>query len=208
MKDAGEFRLSNGGLDGKSDLPVQIKEFSAERILSNVNLNWSTAQEINIHHFEIEVAKGNEAFQSEQFEKIGEVISKGRSAVLQSYSFTDNTPDKKGVRYYRIKNVDAFGNYSYSKAIPVVFGDELEWQVFPNPSNGKYNLLCQSAAGGDIHLSIFNSVGQKIKEMKFAANGFVQKQDIDISKNAFANGIYTLHIRTDMKTYVLRLVKQ
>jgi hypothetical protein len=208
VKDAGEFRLSNGGLDGKSDLPVQIKEFSAERILSNVNLKWSTAQEINIHHFEIEVAKGNEAFQSEQFEKIGEVTSKGRSAILQSYSFTDNTPDKKDVRYYRLKNVDAFGNYSYSKAMPAVFSAELEWQVFPNPSNGIFNLLYQSMPGSTIQLRIINSVGQQVKEIKFAANGFVQKQEIDLSKNVFANGIYILQIRTDTKTYVLRLVKQ
>jgi hypothetical protein len=208
VKDAGEFRLSNGGLDGKSDLPVQIKEFSAERLLSNTDLKWSTAEEINIHHFEIEVAKGNEAFQSEQFEKIGEVISKGRSAVPQSYSFTDNTPDKKGVRYYRLKNVDVPGNYSYPKAIPVVFNEEMEWQVFPNPSNGKYNLLYQSAAGDEIQLRIFNSIGQLVKQMNFAANGFVQRQDIDLSKNIFGNGIYVLQIQTKEKTHILRLVKQ
>jgi hypothetical protein len=208
VKDAGEFRLSNGGLDGKSDLPVQIKEFSAERLLSNTDLKWSTAEEINIHHFEIEVAKGNEAFQSEQFEKIGEVISKGRSAVPQSYSFTDNTPDKKGVRYYRLKNVDVPGNYSYPKTIPVVFNEEMEWQVFPNPSNGKYNLLYQSAAGDEIQLRIFNSIGQLVKQMNFAANGFVQRQDIDLSKNIFGNGIYVLQIQTKEKTHILRLVKQ
>jgi hypothetical protein len=208
VRDAGEFRLSNGGLDGRSDLPVVIQQFSADRILSNVNLKWSTAQEINIHHFELEVAKGNEAFQSEQFEKIAEVISKGRSAVSQSYNFVDNTPDKKGVRYYRLKNVDAFGNYNYSKAIPVVFSEELEWQVFPNPSNGKYNLLYQSAPGDQIQLSIINSVGQLVKQMNFTANGFIQRQDIDLSKNVFANGVYVLQIKAREKTHVLRLVKQ
>ncbi|HTM91249.1 MAG TPA: T9SS type A sorting domain-containing protein, partial [Flavisolibacter sp.] len=187
---------------------VVIQQFSADRILSNVNLKWSTAQEINIHHFELEVAKGNEAFQSEQFEKIAEVISKGRSAVSQSYSFVDNTPDKKGVRYYRLKNVDVFGNYNYSKAIPVVFSEELEWQVFPNPSNGKYNLLYQSAPGDQIQLSIINSVGQLVKQMNFTANGFIQRQDIDLSKNVFANGVYVLQIKAREKTHVLRLVKQ
>ena len=124
------------------------------------------------------MAKGNTAFQSDQFEKIGEVTSKGRSTASQSYNFTDDAVNKKGVRYYRLKNVDAFGNYSYSNTVPVIFNEDLEWQVFPNPSNGKYNLTYQSAPGDNIQLKVSNSIGELVKEMHFVSNGFVQKQEL------------------------------
>ncbi|MBO9684545.1 MAG: T9SS type A sorting domain-containing protein, partial [Flavisolibacter sp.] len=181
---------------------------SAERFLSTVHLKWNTAQEINIDHFDIEVAKGNTSFDNDQFEKIGGTKSKGKAPFLQSYNFSDVTSKKTGVLYYRLKIVDVFGNYSYSNAVPIVFNEELKWQVFPNPSNGKYNLLYQSVPGDNIRLKLFNSVGALVKEMRFTANGFVQYQQIDISKDVFANGIYVLHITTQQKTYILRLVKQ
>ncbi len=208
VKDPGEFRFSNGGLDGRSDLPVQLEMFSAERFLSNVNLQWRTAAEINIDHFDIEVANGNDAFQSDQFQKIGEVSSKGRSVSQQSYNFTDVAQDKKGIRYYRLKNVDAFGNYTYSGAVPVLFNEELVWQVFPNPSKGKYNLVYQSTPGDIVHVRMFNAIGERIKEMQLTANGFVQKGEIDLSANNIGSGVYILQIQTQEKTHVLRLVKQ
>jgi hypothetical protein len=208
VKDAGEFRLSNGGLDGNSDLPVQIEDFSAERFLSAVNLKWSTAEEINIDHFDIEVAKGNTAFKNDQFEKTGEIKSKGRSASLQSYTFTDDTSKKTGVRYYRLKSVDVFGNYSYSNNVPVLFNEEMEWQVFPNPSNGKFILMYQSIRGDNVQLKLFNSIGELMQEMHFTANGLIQNHEIDLSKEVFANGVYVLQIRAQKKTQALRLVKQ
>ncbi len=207
VKDPGEFRLSNGGLDGKSDLPVELEMFSAERFLSNTNLQWRTLSEINIDHFDIEVANGNEAFQSDQFQKIGEVSSQGESALPQLYNFMDATPDKKGVRYYRLKNIDAFGNFTYSRAVPVLFNEELIWQVFPNPSKGKYNLVYQSAPTDIVKVKVFNAIGELIKEMQFSANGFVQKGEVDLSANNIAGGIYILQIQTQEKKHVLRLVK-
>jgi hypothetical protein len=206
-KDANEFRLSNGGLDGKSDLPVQLETFSAERFLSAVNVQWRTAAEINIDHFDIEVANGNDAFQLDHFEKIGQVFSKGRSVLPQSYSYMD-TMRKSGVCYYRLKNVDVFGNYSYSKPVPVLFNEELTWQVFPNPGSGKYNLIYQSTAGDIIQIRVVNVLGQFIKELELIANGFVQKGEIDLSASKIASGIYILRIRTQQKSHFLRVVKQ
>jgi len=207
-RDAGEFRLSNGGLDGNSDLPVEIQQFSADHVLADVNLQWSTAKEINIDHFDIEMAQGNTAFKNEQYIKLGEIKGKGRSASPQPYTFIDSDPTKKGIRYYRLKSVDSPGNYSYSKSIPVVFSDELEWLVFPNPSAGKFSLVYQSAAGDDIHVMIFNGVGAFMKETHFTANGFIETTEIDLSKGGFANGVYFLQIKTNKKFRTLRLVKQ
>jgi hypothetical protein len=206
-KDAGEFRLANGGLDGKSDLPVQIQQLSAEHLQSNVSLKWNTAEEINIDRFEVEVAEGNTAYANGQFRKVGEVKSKGRSALSRSYSFNDDEPGKNGVRYYQLKSVDAFGNYSYSKSVPVVFNEEQEWQVFPNPSSGKFNFVYQSAAGNTVEVHVLNSVGSLVKVLMLKANGFLQTQEIDLSANYLAAGVYIFKATTNTATHTLKVSK-
>jgi hypothetical protein len=208
VREAGEFRLSNGGLDGKSDLPVQVSEFAADRLLSTTSLKWTTAQEINIDHFDVEVATGNTAFANDLFQKVGVVKSKGRSTSSQSYSFMDGASNSHGVYYYRLKNVDAFGNYSYSKVLPVVFNEELEWRVFPNPSSGKFKVVYQSTPGNIIEVRVLNSVGSLVKEMRFIATGFVQTQEISLSENYLAAGVYIFKAKTGAAVHVLKLVKQ
>ncbi|HEY0041897.1 MAG TPA: S8 family serine peptidase, partial [Flavisolibacter sp.] len=207
-KDLGEFRLSNGGLDGSSDLPLQFEMFTAQRSSANAELQWRTKSEINIQRFDIEVATSNEAYAFDQFQKVGEVSSKGRSAIPQAYNFTDATPGKKGIRYYRLKNIDAYGNYTYTQPVPVIFNEELTWQVYPNPSGGKFTLLYQARSGEVLKAVLYNAIGKRIKELQLPANGFVQRTEINLSANAFASGVYFLQIQTSEKNHLLRVVKQ
>ncbi|HET6993625.1 MAG TPA: fibronectin type III domain-containing protein, partial [Chitinophagaceae bacterium] len=126
VKDLSEFRLNSGGPDKQSYLPANILSFSAIKSSNaTTDLAWTIASEINIVRYEIEVAKGNEAFANDQFTLLGQVSSPGATAQNRSYSFADITPGKTGVLYYRIKIIDEFGNYSYSRSIPVLFSQEL-----------------------------------------------------------------------------------
>ena len=207
-KVVGEIRISNGGLNAQSPLPVKVMNFTANGNGAGAFLQWQTTSEINIHHFDIEVANGNAALAQNQFEKIGEVLSKGRSAFPQAYNFIHNTPGKNGVRYYRLKSLDAYGNYIYSEAIPVFFSDELTWQAYPNPSTGKFNLVYQSSPGAVLVMRIYNSVGEQLKEVQLAANGFVQTSEINLEKGGFAKGVYFLRIKDGEKIRHMKVIKQ
>lgn len=208
LKEAGELRLSNGGLNAQSPLPVTVENITVERNGTGCLVQWRTAAEINIHHFDIEVANGNTAFAAGQFEKIGEKLSGGRSAAAQAYSFTETLVQKDGVRYYRIKNVDGYGNATYTNAVPVFFSSELNWKVYPNPSTGKFNLVYQSSPGALLQVRLYNSVGELIKEMQLTATGFVQQSEINFEQERFAKGLYYIRIADSGNTRTMKVIRQ
>src|SRR4029077_18404769 len=68
VKDLSEFWINSGGNDKKSYLPTNIITYTGRKTGASASLlEWSTASEINIAKFEIEVAKGNAAFEQDQF---------------------------------------------------------------------------------------------------------------------------------------------
>jgi hypothetical protein len=161
-----------------------------------------------VNRFEIEVAKGNNDYQNGRFVKLGEVLSPGNSNSERAYSFTDNEPGKSGVRYYRLKIIDHDNSFVYSPVRPVVFNDEIKWQVFPNPSKGAYNLTYQLNQGEVLDLKIYDVTGKLVKQANLTGNGFVQNADIDLQPVKYAPGVYLLIAQSGEKKYNIRLIKQ
>jgi hypothetical protein len=209
VKDFSEFWLNNGGLSNNQSLPSELLSFTAKKKTNkNVLTEWTTASEINTARFEIELAKGNEEFQRNHFIKIGEVRSNGNSVTEQRYSFTDIESNKSGVRYYRLKIVDNDGRFSYSAVRPVVFNDEIRWQVYPNPSQGIFNLVYQVNEGDVITMKLYDVNGKIVQQARLSANGFIQKHSIDLQSPQFASGLYLLETGSGENKQVFRLVKQ
>jgi hypothetical protein len=209
VKDFSEFWLNNGGLSNNQSLPVELMSFTAKKSNSkNVLAEWTTASERNTARFEIELAKGNAEFQQNHFLKIGEVSSNGNNTTEQHYSFTDIENNKSGARYYRLKIVDIDGRFSYSAVRPVVFNDEIQWQVYPNPSQGVFNLVYQANQGDNINIKLYDINGKLVQQTGLIANGFVQKQIIDLQPAKFAAGLYLLNVAAGENKQVFRLIKQ
>ncbi|MFM7023085.1 MAG: T9SS type A sorting domain-containing protein [Flavobacteriales bacterium] len=89
-----------------SPLPVKLVEFRALSHPSFVELQWSTASEINNDYFSVEASNDGLSF----LEK-GRIAGAGNSSALQYYSFRDEAK----ALYYRLKQVDFNGAYSYSE---------------------------------------------------------------------------------------------
>jgi Subtilase family/Secretion system C-terminal sorting domain len=209
VKNFSEFWLNNGGFDKNTPLPVELISFTARKKNGkDVLAEWTTASENNVNRFEIEVAKGNTAYQQNQFLKSGEVRSLGNSVFEQRYQFTDLEVGKSGVRYYRLKIVDNDGAFKFSPIRPVVFDEEIKWQVYPNPSAGIFGLSLQAADGEVVNVKVHDLSGKVIKLYQFKATGFVQKINIDIKGPEFAAGLYLLEAVTDIQKRTFRLIKQ
>lgn len=209
-KDFSEFWLNNGGVDRQTPLPLELISFTVKKTsnMKDVLAEWRTVAEQNVNRFEIEVARGNTDYQNGHFIKLGEVLSPGNSNSERSYSFTDNEPGKNGVRYYRLKIIDHDNSYVYSPVRPVVFDDEIEWQVFPNPSKGAFNLTYQLSQGETLNLKIYDVTGKLVKQTTLAGNGFVQTADIDLKPGKYAPGVYLLVAQSEERKYNVRLIKQ
>ena len=209
VKDFSEFWLNNGGFDLNQPLPVQLLSFNArKRNERDVLAEWTTASENNVNRFEVEVAKGNADYQQNRFEKIGQVASQGNSSQEQYYSFTDIEPGKAGARYYRLKIIENDGSFKYSAIRPVVFNRDVQWQVFPNPSNGLFNLSFQAAADEAITIKVYDVNGKTVYQNSISGSGFVQKINIDLRESRFATGLYLLEAKAGEMKQVFRLIKQ
>jgi len=174
----------------------------------DVDAAWITASENNTARFEIEVARGNEEFSQNKFQKIGEVNSYGNSTSEQRYQFTDVESNKRGVRYYRLKIVDHDGQYSYSPIRSVVFDDELKWVVYPNPSAGIFNVVYQAPAGEMVYIKIHGPHGKLVRQLRVTANAFVQKSVIDLDSPQFSSGMYLVEVLAGEKKQVFRIIKK
>jgi hypothetical protein len=156
----------------------------------------------------VETARGNADYQLNRFVKIGEVASSGNSTTEQRYHFTDAEINKTGVRYYRLKIIDNDGSFRYSPVRPVVFNEEIKWQVNPNPSAGVFNLLYQAGAGEPVSVAVYDLGGKLVKQLSVIADGFVQKTSLNLSDSRFARGLYLLKVTAGDKKQSFNLLKQ
>lgn len=117
-------------------LPVELVSFGCSvDSLHNTRLDWSTASEINNTGFTVE-----RSLDGIQFDSIAFVPGAGTSNQFRNYSFEDNTT-LGGDVYYRIKQVDADGSYTYSDICMLSMPELItnipeEVIVYPNPTNG------------------------------------------------------------------------
>lgn len=183
-----------------SALPLHLLSFTAVRQGDNALLQWQTANEVNTSHFELERSKGKDAV---SFEKIGATAA-ANSAGTQSYSFTDNTP-ANGINFYRLKQVDRDGHYTYSPIVSLLFtSNDRQLNIYPNPAR---NIITIAYAGNQTivrlnRLTIFDGEGRQVIVQEFYNIGVLQT---DISK--LATGVYTIQLNDGIRQLSGKLVK-
>ncbi|HEX6846044.1 MAG TPA: T9SS type A sorting domain-containing protein, partial [Chitinophagaceae bacterium] len=207
-KDFSEFWLNNGAMNRQTALSGTIVSFTANKRDNNdVLVEWKTAYEQDISHFEIEVAKGDINFQNNNFEQLGTVAGAGNSNAERTYSFTDDGTGKQAIRYYRLKIVYKNNTFFYSPVRPVVFDDDIEWKVFPNPSNGEYKFLYNLEQNETMYVKIYDAHGRLVKEMKLNGNGYVERATIDLKSVKYPPGVYLLSAETAENKFQIKLIK-
>lgn len=173
-------------------LPVELTSFTASVSKNNVTLNWSTATELNNRGFEVERRSVDG-----EFAAIGNVAGNGTTTERKEYSFTDASVPA-GQYYYRLKQVDFNGTYSYSNEVladvqaPALFTLE---QNYPNPFNPNTNVSFSLAKPTFVKLSVFNLLGEEVQVLK---NEFMDAGSHSVTFNASSlpSGTYIYRIDT------------
>ncbi|NDU99007.1 SBBP repeat-containing protein [Spirosoma terrae] len=124
LTSSGEADVLQVKYDSKA-LPVNLVYFTAQLVNKQALLTWKTAYEKNNKGFEVQ-----RSIDMKSFETIG--LVSGREQGPGSYSFIDEIP-KAGVNYYRLKQIDWDGTYSYSPARAVVTSSMVT--LYPNPAS-------------------------------------------------------------------------
>ncbi|MDG2246346.1 MAG: choice-of-anchor L domain-containing protein [Flavobacteriales bacterium] len=134
-------------------LPVDWLDFEAELQLqgSEVRCSWEVSSQLNNDFFTVERSKDGISW-----EPVGTVQGAGTTNQQLSYDWVDKHP-LEGVSYYRAKQTDFNGASSFSNQDDVIRVIE-EVAIFPNPSNGFFNV---SGAQGKT-LAVYDARGRVV----------------------------------------------
>ncbi|MFN4313064.1 MAG: S8 family serine peptidase [Chitinophagaceae bacterium] len=202
-----EFWLSAGRLDGVPAPSVSLQSFTATLGANQqVHLEWNISPEFNMDYYQVEMARGNDAFAQNQFEIIGELLSQGNTGAIHSYDLMDSEPGKTGVRYYRIRMVGLDGSVTYSDVKAVMISAEIEWQLYPNPSSGSTWVMYQLNEGEKWQATIYDLQGRRVLRREFTGSGFVQKLEWNLS--SLAPGLYLVEMSGPGVKKTVKLVRQ
>jgi hypothetical protein len=133
-------------------VPVTGMELSGVRTdNAHVMLNWKTYSELNNAGFDIERSFTG---QSGSFEYTGFVSGAGYSNAALHYAKQDNNTFK-GISYYRLKQKDLDGHFTYSNVAAVKgYSTAPELKIYPNPGTNASALFYISGLDDQAKVSI------------------------------------------------------
>ncbi len=191
------------GLGNGTPLPISLLDFNAYPVLEQVEIVWTTATEINNDYFTIERSKDGITF-----EELMKVQGAGNSNQILNYKELDSNPFE-GTSFYRLKQTDFDGTYTYSDIRVVNFNhvaSNSSINVYPNPVNEK-GIFIKNGMLEDSRISIklTDMLGQLIQENVLHVNPLGDIQFIEFT-NQVSVGVYQLQIRNNQKLEVVKLI--
>ena len=187
-KIAGRAFTTNGALStaaitatmtaGCTTMPVSWLYFRGKTLDNSVLLEWATAREINNKSFIVERSNDGRSFKP-LYEQMA------ASATEATYSFTDPTP--QSTNYYRLKQLDKDGRFSYSPIVAVNMnaGGRNTFSINPNP------------AGAVVNLSITSKEKQAAQVMIADVSGkVVYTGTMELEKGTQVFNLYNLRINS------------
>ncbi|MFO7878685.1 MAG: T9SS type A sorting domain-containing protein, partial [Bacteroidales bacterium] len=170
---------------GNVPLPVELLFFKAEKNQSQVDVRWKTASELNNDYFVVEKSKD-----AQQFISMDTIQGQGTTSSITNYFTTDKNPFN-GRSYYRLKQVDFDGSYTYSAIASVMFETQGLIKVFPNPADEELNLYIESEAE-KISMRLINAAGQEVQNE--ILNPINEKMHQIIKTSGYKPGLYMLYL--------------
>lgn len=179
-------------------LPVKLIQYSASiSRLFEVELSWTTAEEINNDYFIIERStNGN------NFRPIGKIPAKGEAG---SYHFTDVNP-KAGDNFYRLVEVDNNGRTTYFEILKISLGTiPTSLSLIPNPVQNKLAIRLKNETRGLVSVQLINSNGSLVQGLTFHKTDDLLNEIISLEKLSY--GIYILKISGSNFVKTEKLIK-
>ncbi|MBI9065964.1 MAG: fibronectin type III domain-containing protein [Salinivirgaceae bacterium] len=196
----GVIGFSDFGLEeGLTPLPIELASFDALPKLSSVEILWTTLSEENNDYFTLE--KSKDATNWIAFAKVNGAHF---SNELIAYKYVDNKPFA-GVSYYRLKQTDFDGKYSYSP-IKAVNMTDIDSKLLLASYNSFDEILVIENKIQDnlsVEISIYSSSSTKVI---YASKSLVEGYNA-IYLNHLEKGYYIAVIKNKFETITQSFVK-
>jgi|GEM_PF-1804319 hypothetical protein len=178
-------------------LPVKLSSFTVVKKDKSVVLNWQTATETNNRGFAVERSKDGQSWSEIEFVKAAAPTGLG-----SNYSSSDLNP-AKGMNYYRLRQEDTDGKFSYSAIKQVSFGSTNELTVYPNPAKGFVNVFAGTTKA-QVNYSIITMAGKTVQSGALRTDGSATR----LSIQSLPAGVYLLQVKDESETRSARLIVQ
>lgn len=207
-----EIRVYNGALSAseiaaqygvEQALPTKLNNFNASVNNQTALLKWSSSNEINTSHFDVEYSTNGK-----EFERVTTVKAKGNSSDLQHYDashFIGNQP----LNFYRLKMIDKDGLFTYSNILKLenkATRNDFSFTAMPSIGNGKLNANLSSKKQEIVTLQVINLNGVIVYTEKLNVAKGTNSFLVDISNQP--KGMYLLKVNSEQGFTMQKIIKQ
>ncbi|MFN6945025.1 MAG: glycoside hydrolase family 9 protein [Cytophagaceae bacterium] len=174
--------------EGCTVAPVEFISFSGSFISDNeAKLEWKTAMELNNDRFEI-----LRSVDGTKFEQVGTVSGVGNSSSLVSYGYVDQVSVNDDQYYYKLRQVDRDGGFSYSTVVDINRDLINSMRIYPNPVVDNVHIAINSSVQGLATLEIISVTGSVVRKehvhLKTGINNF------NMQCAGITTGLYTIRV--------------
>lgn len=183
-------------MNSATPLPVELSNFNIKVLDTDVELTWETASESNNDYFSIERSENIISW-----EELATIDGAGNSMTLLKYRYIDEKP-LSNVSYYRLKQIDYNGQFSYSQVRSVNINPthNPDIRVYPNPTMNLITLETKYPVFEPI--LVYDVFGRNITSLLSIVESSKHRVVIDFSN--LDAGVYSIQTLNT----VSRIVKQ
>jgi hypothetical protein len=191
---------------GNATLPITLISFDAKLSGDKIKLSWVTGNEINNDFFTVERSKDGK-----DFETIIRKSGAGNSTATLHYSAMDEKPFS-GINYYRLKQTDYDGKFTYSEIKKVKFENGMDEDALkiesigPNPFHESVNVNYSSEEEGNANVMLLNATGSIIKKDIIQVEKGLNSYEFVDNMN-LQTGIYYITVNMNNKAVTKKIIK-
>ncbi|MEO1435647.1 MAG: T9SS type A sorting domain-containing protein [Bacteroidota bacterium] len=192
-------QLTNDNFTCFVNLPIELVSFDVQAQDNfTTYLEWQTLTELNNDYFTVE-----RSFDGHKFYPILQVNGAGNSQQQLTYEAIDPNP-QIGVNYYRLKQTDFDGTYTYSEIRTATFERPTSLgtvEVFPNPTTSLLNIeLDDSIQNGQVQF--LDARGQLL--LNQLIEPFANQFQFQVDR--FPAGIYWVRVETGIEIFSKKVI--
>jgi len=177
--------------------------YLAELIASNHQignmLQWTTGFESNSQLFLVEKSKDGL-----NFKEVGNIPGAGESEDIKTYKFLDFETNKD-IAYYRLKQVDFDGTFSYSESIKTENSFTNQLMVMGiHITENEFEIKLDSRITGQLNCFVTNAKGEKVIEKEIKIISGLNEVIVDLSNEDI--GVYkiTMQMEDELEQMTIR----
>jgi Secretion system C-terminal sorting domain len=181
-------------LSNPSPLPIELLSFNATQNKNAVDITWQTSTETNNDYFTIEKSKD-----ANEFIEVEKIDGAGNSSTILEYSYTDKNP-YTGISYYRLKQTDFNGEFTYSKTVAVYINANANnpFIIYQNPTTAQIIVAFKNPETQPSQLVIHDVTGRIVFKQQLTSA-------TTILNTTFLPGIYVASVNNTQQTFTQKV---